>query len=38
MRTSVITNDEHGYLLYQTYAMRAAPPPEAPPEPPPEAQ
>jgi hypothetical protein len=32
MRTSVITNDEHGYLLYQTYAMRVAPPPGAQPE------
>jgi len=36
MRTSVMADNEHGYLLYQTYAMRAAPPPEAAPEPPPE--
>lgn len=32
LRTSVITNDEQGYLLYQTYALRAAPPPDAQPE------
>ena len=38
MRTSVITDDEHGYMLYQTYALRAAPPPEAAPEPAPESQ
>jgi hypothetical protein len=35
LRTSVITNDEQGFLLYQSYAMRAAPPPEAAAEPPP---
>jgi len=33
LRTSMITNDEQGYLLYQTYAMRAAAPSEAAPEP-----
>ena len=37
MRSSMITNDEHDYLLYQTYVLRAAPPPEAAPEAPPEA-
>lgn len=40
LRTSMITSDEQGYLLYQSYAMRAAAPAEAAPEaqaePPPE--
>jgi type IV secretory pathway VirB10-like protein len=36
LHSSMITNDDHTYLLYQTYVLRAASAPESQPEPPPE--